>query len=46
MTLGRLGLWELILSAWTVKDVLFVERFEVDQLHLDPLRWPVVGQVA
>ena len=46
MTMGRLGLYELTLSVWTAKGLLFVERFEVDRLQLDPLRWPVAGRVA
>ena len=28
------------------EGVVVIEHFEVDQLHLGPLRWPVVGRVA
>ena len=32
--------------AMDCEGVVTVEHFEVDQLHLGPLRWPVVGRVA
>ena len=38
MAMGWFGQYELTLLVWAAEGLLFVERFEVDQLHLGPLQ--------